>query len=76
MSEFLLIVPEGWIQMDWEALQAESPDITLGNVKAWIEANQLADLDGVLKGIGRIDPDATLVEAKLIDNQFFMIRLG
>jgi hypothetical protein len=72
MSEFLLVIPEGWIQLDWEYItnniQGMSADNVNGVPVSVVEEN--------LKLGGIIAPESSLVEFKLIDNTYFIIRLG
>lgn len=75
MSEFLLVIPEGWTQLDWNAVSnLYGMDYT--GVMNTISIGYYGDMDTGLKEAGLIPADVTVVEAKLIDNTYFLVRLG
>lgn len=76
MGDFLLVVPADWTQLDWEAAKAASFELTPSYVNNAIATAQMGALEETMK-IGNIIPqEATLVAAKLIDDQFFMVQLA
>lgn len=76
MSEFLLIAPEGWTQLDWQHITNNVPNMTYSQVMDKLNGGGLADIDTALKEAGVIAQDVTIVEAKLIDDTHFLVRLG
>ena len=72
MSDFLLVVPEGWTQLDWEYISNNISNMGASNVKG---ATTL-DIETYLKEGGIIAPEASLIEFKLIDDTYFLVRLG
>ena len=52
-------------------------DIFLGPaVASMIQSGVLSDIEAGLKEAGIIPPEASLVDAKLIDDTYFMVKLG
>ena len=72
MSEFVLIIPEGWTQLDWEFISNNVANMTSQNVNGGL----LSDVEQWLKDGGQIPVESSLVEFKLIDNTYFMVKLG
>lgn len=75
MSDFLLIVPPGWTQLDWEQITNNVPDMSAQNVREYINSGMLNYIEEPLKTAQIISPAMSLVEAKLIDDEFFLVRL-
>jgi len=75
MAQFLLIVPEGWTQLDL-ATVSQCGDLTQGNIETWIQQNLLYELDNRLHEFNLIPADKTVNEAKIIDGTYFLVRLG
>ena len=75
MSQFLLIVPEGWTELDLNTV-TQNGDLTVGNIETWIQQNLLYELNDRLHQFGIIDSALTVNEAKLIDGTYFLVRLG
>ena len=75
MSDFLLIAPEGWSQLDLNAV-TQFGDLTVGNIETWIQQNLLYELNDRLHQFGIIDAALTVNEAKIIDGTYFLVRLG
>ncbi len=76
MGNFLLVIPEGWTQLDWQNVSTNVDGINSGSVPEWINANYYVDMEEKLKAAGFIPADKSLIEAKLIDDSYFMVRLG
>lgn len=74
MSEFLLVVPQGWTQLDWQYITSNVPNMSYGYVIDKLNGGGLGDIDAALKEAGVITQ--TIVEAKLIDDTYFLVRLG
>lgn len=72
MSEFLLIVPEGWTQLDWTYITSNVPNMSYIDVTNGITS----DIEERLKGAGIIPAESSLIEFKLIDDTYFIVRLG
>ena len=75
MSDFLLVIPEGWTQLDWQVVSS-LPDLNKGNVDNWISTSQFEYLANPLKDAGLIPVDSIVTSAKLIDDTYFMVTLG
>ena len=76
MSEFLLIVPSGWTSLDWSYLSNNVADLTMTSVLNCIQSNNYSLIEDALKGCGAIPVESSLIEAKLIDDTYFLVRLG
>ena len=74
MSDFLLIVPNEWTQLDWAYLTNKFVDISPSYVNNCAVSNTYADMEAMFKADGLIPEAASLVECKLLD-EFFMVRL-
>lgn len=75
MSDFLLVIPEGWVQVDFDAASAINPDFNVTNVDNWIGTNQLSYIEEILKSIGFLDSAVTVIGAKRFD-AYFAVQLG
>jgi hypothetical protein len=71
-SEFLVIIPPGWIQLDWVYITNNIPGMAENNVIGGL----LSDVEYALKNAGIIPEDKSLVEFKLIDGTYFLVKLG
>ena len=76
MSQFLLVIPEGWTQLDWQYITNNVPNMSGPAVASTIQSGVLSDIEAGLKEAGIIPPEASLVDAKLIDDTYFMVKLG
>jgi hypothetical protein len=76
MSQFLLVIPEGWTQLDWQHITNNVPNMSGPAVASMIQSGVLSDIEAGLKEAGIIPPKASLVDAKLIDDTYFMVKLG
>ena len=76
MSQFLLVIPEGWTQLDWQHITNNVPNMSGPAVASMIQSGALSDIEAGLKEAGIILPEASLVDAKLIDDTYFMVKLG
>jgi hypothetical protein len=72
MSEFLLVIPEGWTQLDWPYITNNVPHMGMADVVN----GAVSDIEARLKDGGVIAPESSLIEFKLIDDTFFLVRLG
>lgn len=76
MSDFLLVIPEGWTQLNWDAVREAHPDLNKGNVENWINTSQINYIDELLKAGGIVAPEQTVSAAKLIDDAYFLIQFA
>ena len=76
MDNFLLITPSGWVSLDWQYLSNNVSDLTMTSVLNCIVSNNYSLIENALKESGFISQEATLLEAKLIDDTYFLVRLG
>lgn len=72
MSEFLVIVPQGWTQLDWEYVSNNVPNMSAQAVNNGV----LSDIETWLKAAGQIPEDSSLIDFKLIDDAYFLVKLG
>lgn len=75
MGDFLLIIPEGWTQLDWQYITNNIPSMDPATVLNAISSGMTFTLEEPLKTFGQIPAESTLVEAKLLDDNFFLVRL-
>lgn len=75
MGELLLITPPDWLQLDWAQITS-STDLSTSNVLSYINANMLEYIEIPLKEAGLISDSSILVEAKLIDDTYFLVKLS
>lgn len=75
MSDFLLVIPEGWTQLNWETA-FNHPLMSPPAVEEWIQSTQYDYLTQLLVESGSLTEGQTVVQAKLIDNAYFLVRLG
>lgn len=75
MSDFIVIAPDGWIQIDFDNVYAANPDFNTINVDNWINTGQFSYIEEILKSVGVIGPSAIVIAARRID-PYFAIQLG
>lgn len=75
MSDFIVIAPDGWIQIDFDGVYAVNPDFNTVNVDNWINTSQLSYIEEILKSVGVIGQSATVIAARRIE-PYFAIQLG
>lgn len=74
MSEFMLIAPEGWTQLDYEFIVNNVFDQnTMENLQL---QGQLFEIDNALRPLGLIPDGLAIQEIKFIDNTFMWVRFG
>lgn len=71
MSDFLLIVPEGWTQLDWQFITNNVPSMGYQDVMNGLPSV----IEETLKTHGIIPVESSLIEYKLIDDTFFLVKL-
>ena len=76
MGQFLLVIPEGWTQLDWAYVSNNLPGMGTIAVLDWINANYYLEIEAQLKAAGLIAEEQSVIEAKLIDDTYFLVRLG
>jgi hypothetical protein len=72
MGDFLLVVPSGWTQLDWQFITNNVPQMSMNEVMG----GTVLDIEERLKSAGVLAADAALAEFKLIDDTYFLVRLG
>lgn len=75
MSEFMLIIPEGWAQIDFDAVYSMHADFSESNVDNWCATTQWNYIEVILKEVGALPESATVVEARRFQN-YMLVRLG
>ena len=74
MSEFMLIAPEGWTQMDYEFITNNILDQhTMENLML---QGQSYEIDNALAAYGLLPVGQAIQEIKFIDNAFMWVRFG
>lgn len=76
MSEFLLIVPDGWTRLDWNFISNHVHGLDYSSVTSYINGNQMFAIDDLLKMNSLIPIESTVTDAKLIDGSYFLVKLG
>lgn len=76
MSEFLLVIPEGWTQLDWQYITNNLSGMTHQQVTEWCNNSIYMDMESILKDNGVIPVDKSITGAKLIDDTYFLVLLG
>lgn len=75
MSNFIVVVPEGWEALDYDRIQ-NVLNVSMASLKDWINSNYFGDVEPVLKDDGMIPMDKTIIEMKIIDDSQLWVRLG
>lgn len=73
MSDFLLIVPEGWVSIDLEYLSFQG--ITADSITGLIQSLNLVSLLQCLTYYGLIEPNKTIIDAKIFNNEFCIVKV-
>lgn len=76
MSEFLFIIPEGWVQLDWQYITNTLPNMGGPYVASLLQAGAIMDIEATLKEGGVIPAESSLVDAKLFNDEVFIVKLG
>lgn len=76
MSQFLLIIAEGWTQLDWQFVTNQIAGMDQNTVLNAINSNMFSTFEEPFKAAGIIPQDSSVLDAKLIDDAYFMVRLG
>lgn len=75
MSELLLVIPAGWVEITWD--QLASTPLDRNSIAAMISNSVYGDMATALKEAGLMPADKELVAARLIEameNTVFIIR--
>jgi hypothetical protein len=75
MSEFLIVIPSGWTQLDWETV-FNHPMINLSIAQEWIATRQFEYMTTLLIEAGALSEGQNVMEAKIIDGAYFLVQLG
>jgi hypothetical protein len=75
MSDFILIIPAGWVQLDWEYISNNLTGFNAESVQYWagVDMNLVTQ---PLRDAGLIPVDKTVMELKIMDNTYFLVNLG
>lgn len=76
MSEFLLVIPEGWMQLDWQYISSNIQGMDMRGTLEMINNNAIGDMEAALKAAGVLAESDVLSAARLIDDTYFLVRLG
>lgn len=72
MSDFVFVIPEGWIQLDWQYITNN----VAGMGYSAVAGGLASDIEAILKSEGIITQESTLLEFKLFNDEVFIIKLG
>lgn len=72
MSDFLLIIPEGWTELDWGYISNNVANMSSQAVNTGV----ISDIEQWLKDGNQISLECSLLDFKLIDNTYFLVKLG
>ena len=75
MSEFVMIVPEGWEALDYDRIQ-NVLNVSMSSLKDWANVSYFGDVEPLFKEDGMVPMDKTIVEMKIIDDSQLWVRLG
>ena len=75
MSEFLLVIPAGWLSLDWSTV-FNHPMINLSSAEEWIATRQFEYMTTLLIEAGALTEGQVVAEAKIIDGTYFLVQLG
>lgn len=76
MSEFLFVIPEGWIEVDWATASAANPQLNPVNIEAWSAQGRLDYISDALVAQNMLQPGDVIIDAKLFNGEVFAIKLG
>lgn len=74
MSEFMMIAPAGWTEMDYEFITNNIVDQT--TMEGLMLQGQLFEIDNMLAQHGLLPDGQTIQEIKFIDNTYMWVRFG
>lgn len=72
MHTFIIIVPEDWIQLDWPYISNNVPNMSPSNV---MNAGP-REVEEWLKAANLIPVESYLLDFNLVDDTYFLIKLG
>jgi hypothetical protein len=71
MSDFLFIIPEGWVQIPEEVISQIGSLVT-----DWVNMQNWTELSDALKVQGAIPQDMNVAEAKFFNGEVLVVKLG
>lgn len=74
MSEFMMIAPDGWTEMDYEFITNNIVDQT--TMEGLMLQGQLFEIDNMLAQHGLLPDGQAVQEIKFIDNTYMWVRFG
>lgn len=75
MSNFLLVAPEGWTQLDM-AVCAQIPGVSNAAIENYVSSNALATLATELINGGVLPTDSVILEAQTFNGEVLLVKLG
>lgn len=75
MSDFLLIVPEGWTELNLDAV-TQIPGVSTSALENWIANGQMEYITASLVDGGLLPIESVVVDAKLFNGTNFVVMLG
>lgn len=74
MNELILIMPAGWVQLDWQYIADNITELNSSNLTEWTALRQFDRIELPLKEHGLIPANCILEEAKFIDYAFVLVK--
>ena len=74
MSNFMLIAPDGWTEMDYEFITNNILD--QHTIESLMLQGQPYEVDSALASHGLLPEGKNIQEIKFIDNSYMWVRLG
>jgi hypothetical protein len=71
MSDFLFIIPSGWVQISEETIS-----LIGSRIGDWINMQNMTELSDELKVYGAIPQDMNVAEAKFFNGEVLAVKLG
>ena len=75
MSDFLFIIPDGWVQITPE--QIDLVQAGPSSLESWANSGSFSLVDQALRGAGILtDPEIRVAEARMFNGNILVVRFG
>lgn len=75
MSDFILVIPQGWTRLDLEATTL-IPGVSIPAIENWIASGYLTIMAQELINGGILPADTIILEAQIFNGEMLLVRLG
>lgn len=72
MSDFIFVIPEGWMQVSDEVVN----NVGAASMAGLASSGMFSGLTDVLREQGAIGPEDNIYDAKMFNNEILVIKLG